>query len=155
MISDEELQSINTVLASEDLPSIQSTTARIFHKAFVNGQQMFTQDYKRVTKRNSYTISYCVSNNTYFGLIQKFIVIEGHHLAVIKKLHIKTDGPLHSFSGGIVISKTAKLLFSDYLSFEVGGLHYVLAKCIVQKYCNLSNNAFNLLTLPVNNVEKE
>ena len=59
---------------------------------------MFTQDYKCLTKRNSYTISYCISNNIHFGLMQKFIVIEGHRLAVIKKLHIKMDGPLHSFN---------------------------------------------------------
>ena len=154
-LTDQEFHSINTLLMSNSLTSIRFTTARIFDKAFVNGQQMFSKEYKGVTKCNSYTISYCVSNNTLFGTIQKFILIEGYHLAVLKTLHIKTHGPPHVFSESVVTRKTSEVLFSDYISFETGGLCYVLAKCIKQKCCNLSNNVCNLLTTPVNNIERE
>ena len=103
-------------------------------KVKIDGNMFFSKNYKRVTKRNSYTISYSKppSNCVYYGLIENFLSANGHYLAAIRTLEIISTGPIHPFSEDIIAIDSKKILFSDYLTFEYGSHAFILVNQILK-----------------------
>ena len=156
-LQDEELQEINQLLSSINSPTLNCSVVRTYAKVKVDGNVFFSKSYKRVTKRNSYTISYLKpqSNSVYYGLIEYFLSANGHYLASIRTLEIISRGPVQQFSEDIISNDSKKILFSDYLTFEHGSRAYIFVNQILRKCCNLSHSNWNVLTFLVNNVEFE
>ena len=155
-LQDTEASRVNQILSSNGHSCLRSTCVRMYHKATVNGKVFFSKGYKRVTKRNSYTIMYLnLSMGTVqYGIIEKFIYADGHYLASIQEIMIVSKGPPQEFSESIT-ANSRKLLFSDYSTFKYGDSNYIFVSQILEKCCNLSNGDWNVLTLPVNDVEVE
>lgn len=155
-LQNSEYDRINQILKSNGLPLLKSTCVRTYHKAIVNGKTYFSKGYKRVTKRNSFTISYrCpYSEAVLFGIIENFIDANGHYLASIREIVITSKGPPQQFSESIT-EDSKELLFSDYMTYKDGGNNYIFVRQILEKCINLCNGDWNVLTSPVNDVEVE
>ena len=156
-LQDKELQDVNQLLHSIKSPSLKSPIVRTYPKVKVNGNVFFSKNYKKVTKRNSYTISYLKppSKSVYYGFIEDFLSVNGHYIASIKTLEIISRGPIQEFPEDIISSESKKILFSDYLTFEHKSRAYIFVNQILGKCCNLSYGDWNVLTFLVNNVELE
>lgn len=157
-LKDEELEEINQILSSINSPCLNtSVNVRVYTKVKVDGKIFFSKKHKRVTKRNSYTISYLKPPSVciYYGLIENFLSANGHYFAAIKTLEIMSKGPVQQFSEDIINNDSKNILFNDYLTFECGSCSYIFVNQILEKCCNISTSDWNVLTHLVNNVEFE
>ena len=81
-----------TKVASDVVERIQRNTgvsvefASTFSTALVNGEVYQSKSYKRITKRNSYTVCYTQGGEERYGLIEYFVSIREQTLAVITPL---------------------------------------------------------------------
>ena len=156
-LQDDDVQRINQLLKMTDSPSLHSNSVRIYHKVEVNGTIFFSQNYTKVTRRNSYTISYCKpsSDNLFYAIVKNYVAASGYYFASIKELEIQCKGPPKEFSKDILNDDSKDVLFGDYLTFQYGTNNYIFVSQILQKLINLSICSWNILTFPVNDVEIE
>ena len=125
----------------------------------INGRMYFSLQYSRVKKRNSYTIAFkeATDASLCYGEIQKFIQVSSNSppLAIVKSLITQITGPPHHLSESIITVDSQQLLFDNYLTCTEGSIRCIFVSSIVAKCFNLSNDNWNVLTLPVNDIENE
>ena len=74
-----------------------------FFKLQFKGQMFFAQQYRRVKKRNSYTVLYTRSTQKHFGKILYFLLVQQKPVAVLQRYHILDGGAKKHFSLSIQI----------------------------------------------------
>lgn len=91
-LTDKDLTEINLLLSNNNCQAIQASYGRVYTRASHGHQTYFARQYQKMKKRNAYTVSYhdMASSNGYC-LIEKFLEVEGHYIAVVEKL-IKLTG---------------------------------------------------------------
>ena len=57
-VNNDQRRELNKLLSTKSALELQSSHVQMFNKAKWNGSILYTQGYKRVSKRNSYTVSY-------------------------------------------------------------------------------------------------
>ena len=120
-LSDDEVYQINLLLASCDLPLLANSTGLIHHKAIINGKVFFSISNKRVKKRNGYTIMFReLSTNQCYALVEKFISVNGHHIAAVKTLQTHVSGPPHKIPDRVVTTDSLYTLFNDHITYVIG-----------------------------------
>lgn len=147
MLTHDEASKINSLLNSRGFTQISvGIVTRVHYKVKLRGKCYFAQLNRRVKKRNSYTIAYssCFKPINY-GLIEKFIVLMNHNIAIVKNVKVNSIGS----------SEIERALLEDYLQYEEGEICCIFVHQIIEKCFNLTNNGLNLLAFPVNNVEFE
>ena len=137
-------------------PLTACASATVFHKALIQGKYFYAKENKRVTRRNSYTVSFCLlSAHIRYGLIERFLTINGEHFALIQELQIHGRGPPIRIPDSVVTAASQALLFEDYLTVKQGPKLHIFAHQIRSLYCNLATSEWNLITPPVNSIELE
>lgn len=99
-LKDEELEEICESFSGSNSPCLNaSVNVKVYTKVKVDGNAFFSKNHKRVTKRNSYTISYLKPPSTCicYGLIENFLSVNEHYLATITTLEIMSKGPVQQF----------------------------------------------------------
>jgi len=151
--NDEELNQINKLLTDCGFPLLSSDLVRIHTKAIINGKSYSARINKRAKKQNSFTVM--ISNDPmYYGLIERFLCVEGHCLAAITELNVH-KGISHDISSDVITPESQCLLFEDYFTYEEKVVKYDFANRIMEKCVNLSNSHHKLFTKLVNSLEKE
>ena len=122
-----------------------------YRRAVVNGAILSSARWSKSKLKNSYTVQYEDARGlTHFGEIQKFLVLKGHHVAVITKLV-----PNGSLVSGITSSSE---LLNNYSDSGVLVLHMAVTKrsntsfciplCHIKRLCIVvSSSGDNMLTL--------
>ena len=155
-LSSDEVDTINKLFSLSGLPSIASYMVRVYLKAKVNGHIYSSKENKRALRQNSFTISFssepmCVN----YGIIEKFLMVNGSPLAIITNLLVCSHGPPHQFSPSTLTAETQKLIFDDYMQYNNGDKQCIFARQILSKLINLSNSDCNMLTAAINSSELE
>ena len=141
-----------------DLPEVLVASVQVYQRAIIKGKVYYSMEYKRVKKRNSYTVAFKDSSrpsSICFGLIQRFIATSSSQLAVIQQLIVSDVNLPFEISGALVTSETLDLLLNSYITYKESCLIYVLLDSILEKCFNLSNSNWKVLTVLVNKVEIE
>lgn len=156
-VNNDQRRELNKLLSTKSALELQSSHVQMFNKAKWNGSILYTQGYKRVSKRNSYTVSYSPLDQeiTLFGIVERLISVNEQHIAILKNLVPNSNYSPFNFTDYDITCESKSVLFSDYITFELGEHHYIFIHQIKHKCCNLSNNKWNILTIPINNVEIE
>ena len=158
-LCDHEIHQIDQLLISHGLQALSKPIDHIYihHKAMINGKVYFSYGYKKVKKRNSFTVMFSKDSAVGYGMVEKFIQISTNvsPLAVIKTLTTQITGPPHHLSDSVVTVDSRQFLFSDYLTFDEGAMTYIFATNIIQKCFNLTTDNWKVLTLPINDIENE
>lgn len=118
-----------------------------YRRAVVNGAILSSARWSKSKLKNSYTVQYEDARGlTHFGEIQKFLVLKGHHVAVITKLV-----PNGSLVSGITSSSE---LLNSYSDSGVLVHHMAVTKrsntsfCRIKRLCIVvSSSGDNMLTL--------
>lgn len=119
---------------------------------------IFAKENSRVKKQNSYTASFLsesTSGSLCYCLIERFVVANGEQLALVKEISERCRGPRNAVSMRVATASSQAVLFEDYITYEEGTSRYIFAHQIRDKYCNLSNSGWALLTPVINLVEVE
>ena len=117
-------------------PSLPLVTV---YRVEVRGTVYYCKQYTRVKKRNSYTIAYCNSGETSYGLIECFLAVRDKVVAVlhpVSKLSSSVSSPFctapgMSFIIPVTIDSDFKCCFVDDILFkclfiDVGTSQYVV-----------------------------
>ena len=125
-----------------------------YTKATIKGKVYFSKEYIKAKKTNSYTISFRNSAAVIsYEILINFLCIDGHHLATVQELLLQCTGPPQKFPINIITLCSQDLLFDDYLTCKEGRKQYT--NKIIEKFCNLSNDNWILITSYVNAAEAE
>ena len=156
-LSSNEVDAINNLFSASDLLPIESSMVRVHLKAKVNGHIYSSKEYKRALRQNNYTISFSSSESlsVNYGIVEKFLMVNGNPLAIVTNLIVCCHGPPHQFQPNTLTADTQKVIFDDYLQYNFGDKQYIFARQIVSKFCNLSSTNCNMLTAAVNSSELE
>lgn len=157
MLVRQELIAVNRFLCCRGLPIIGPTDkVQVFRRGVANGSIFSSAKMAKSKLKNSYTIHYeDASGKTQFGEIQRFLVIQNHHVALVTKLapsgsltsDIKSSSELlNRFSeSGVLLSHMAVTRRSKYL-FCIP-LCNIKRKCIVVRSSH-ENNELTISTFP-------
>lgn len=149
MLVRQELIAVNRFLCCRGLPIIGPTDkVQVFRRGVANGSIFSSAKMANSKLKNSYTIHYeDASGKTQFGEIQRCLVIQNHHVALVTKLapsgsltsDIKSSSELlNRFSeSGVLLSHMAVTRRSKYL-FCIP-LCNIKRKCIVVRSCHENN----------------
>ena len=87
-VNNDQRRELNKLLSTKSALELQSSHVQMFNKAKWNGSILYTQGYKRVSKRNSYTVSYSPLDQeiTLFGIVERLISVNGQHIAILRNL---------------------------------------------------------------------
>ena len=156
-LEDKQIDELNQLLTNYNLLPLSSPHVRIYDKAVIRGKVFFTKENKRVKRRNSYTIAFSVpfSNSFSYGIVEKFLKINDHCLAIVTELTIQCAGPPRGIILGTITDESRGILFEDYLTYKEGNKKIIFMHQILEKSFNLTNEDWKLLCLPVNDVEFE
>ena len=156
-LADREVADINQFLTTCNLPPLESPHVCVYYKAKIRGCTFYTKENSRVKKQNSYTASFLSGSESHsYCLIERFVVCNGEQLALVKEISIRCRGPINGVPLSIATASSQEVLFEDYITYEEEGLlKYIFAHQIRDKYCNLSNSEWALLTPIINHVEVE
>lgn len=154
VLTEEELHKINDFLMMYNISPVMSPCVCVFSRAVFNRNTYYSKERQQFKKRNAYTVAYFTSSSesvlVKYGLVEKFYLIDDHHIALIRELETRNTGPPHDIADTIVTVESQKILFSDYLTYSEGETAFIFVHNILTKCCNLSNNNWNLLTSNVN-----
>ena len=76
-------ESLGELLPSHEVPSGLLPTV---YRAEYNGNMYYSRQYRRVKKRNSYTVAYIKGGNHEYGVIEYFLLINNRIIAVLRPL---------------------------------------------------------------------
>lgn len=156
LTDDDDVVNINELLEKHDLQPLKSSQGRIYTKATIKGKVYFSKEYTKATKTNSFTVSFTnFAAVISHGIVLNFVCVDGHHLATIQELLLQCTGPPQRFPINIITLSSQELLFEDYLTCKEGSKQYIFANQIIDKFCNLTNDNWILITSHVNAVEAE
>jgi hypothetical protein len=159
ILCDHEIHQVDQLLITRGLQALRKPINHVYvhHKAMINGKMYFSSGYKKVKKRNSFTVMFSTDSTVGYGIIEKFIQVSTNvcPLAVIKTLTTQIAGPPHHLSDSVITADSQQLLFNDYLTFDEGTVTYIFAAEIIHKCFNLTTDNWKVLTLPVNDIENE
>jgi len=142
-------------MTKNNFAEITNIEARSYNKCIINRRKRIcSRCYGNDKKRNNYTIAFEHDNLVKYAIIENFISIENYHLIFVTSLKILGKGPNRRFDSYIT-DQTKEMLFEDYLTFEEDCRMVIFSNQIINLCCNLSNNSFNLITIPVNSTETE
>ena len=79
------LARVNALLSAHHQGPLSSCSVQSFYRAIVKGQLLYSAQYGRVTKRNSFPVLYQTPVGIQCGLIQQFLFVEVYVLAMIKE----------------------------------------------------------------------
>ena len=89
-LQEEEVKKINEFLIRGNYPCLQSSLVRVYDKAEMKGTILFGCHYRRVTKRNSFTVKYLKPplDSVCYGIVDNFISSGNYYLASIKTVKL-------------------------------------------------------------------
>ena len=155
-LSNRDLEQINSLLHSKNLPSIYKVQAREYNRVNVNRKTYTTRYYSRMKKRDNSTIAFMSNPPSYqvnYGKIEKLFAVADYQMAFITTLKIIHRGLPHKDAD--ITPRAAEVLFNDYLYFEESNQDIVFVYQIFDICCNLSLSDCNVLSWFANNIEHE
>ena len=60
------------------------------------------------------------STNQCYALVEKFISVNGHHIAAVKTLQTHVSGPPHKIPDRVVTTDSLYTLFNDHITYVIG-----------------------------------
>ena len=160
-LPDSEADQIDQLLVTNGLDPFNKPTGPVcvYHRVMINGRMYFSLNYNRVKRRNSYTVAFkeATDASLCYGEIEKFMQVSTNSppLALVKSLVTQITGPPHPLSETLITVDSQELLFDNYLTYTEGPFRYIFVSSIIAKCFNLSNDNWNVLTIPVNDIENE
>lgn len=156
-LPEEDAAQINHLLESSGLLPLRSTKVESSLKARISGSTFFAKENRRVKKSNSFTIAFVLQSDAtlHYGFIERFLVANDTHVALIQELDIVRKGPQNGVPESIATISSQALMFEDYLTYKEGTHRYIFTHQIKYLCCNLSNSSWKLLTTLVNDTEVE
>ena len=66
-----------------------------------------------------------------YGIIEKFLMVNGSPLAIVTNLLVCSHGPPHQFSPSTLTAETQKSIFDDYMQYNNGNKQCIFARQIL------------------------
>ena len=75
ILCDHEIHQIDQLLITCGLQPLRKPINHVYvhHKAMISGKMYFSNGYKKVKKRNSYTVMFSTDSTVGYGIVEKFI----------------------------------------------------------------------------------
>ena len=88
----------------------------------------FAQQYRRVKKKNSYTVLYTRSTQKHFGKILYFLLVQQKPVAVLQRYHFLDGGAKKHFSLSIQIQGIVPV--KESTEIDIIAVEKIVGKCV-------------------------
>ena len=148
----QELLAVNRFLYCRGLKVIgQGDEVQTHRRAVVNGAIFSCAQWSKSKLKNSYTIQYeDAKGSTQFGEIQRFLVLKGHNVAIVKNLAVNGSlvSPISSSSELLNNFADSGVLVHHIVVTKRSNIYFCIPLCRIKRMCILvSTSGDNMLTL--------
>lgn len=103
-------------------------TGRKFLRAHIKGRVYHSMEYRRMKKRNSYTVCYSTDDVEKFGFVRYFISLSGSTVAVLSRL-VPSSHYCYPPELSILQSRVIPVTAAD--DIDIISVSFIVSKCVV------------------------